>query len=189
MTQTPTAPQFDTPGHPDYYSFPDVNGHIIDLGNPAPEMFSMTAIAAGLSKVCRFNGQIPCFYSVAQHSVIVSRLALPELRPAALIHDASEAYIGDMIKPLKKLIAKAYGPIEKAIETAIFDRFGLEILDLPLVKPYDLEAYRAESGRFRRREVIEWYALNARINLPGDCWEPARAEELFLTEARLYFSF
>ena len=61
-------------------------------------------IAHGLAYQCRFNGQTNAFYSVAQHSLIVAALVPEELRFAALLHDAAEAYLGDMVKPLKVLL-------------------------------------------------------------------------------------
>ncbi|MDP3133715.1 MAG: phosphohydrolase, partial [Burkholderiaceae bacterium] len=68
-------------------------------------------IAHGLAYQCRFNGQTSAFYSVAQHSLMVADLVPPALRRAALLHDAAEAYLGDMVKPLKALVPD-FGHIE-----------------------------------------------------------------------------
>lgn len=59
-------------------------------------------IARSLSMIARFNGHVSKFYSVAQHSVLLSRLAPDDLKMAALLHDASEAYLGDIVAPLKE---------------------------------------------------------------------------------------
>ena len=64
---------------------------------------SIEDIAHGLAFQCRFNGQTGTFYSVAQHSLMVMSLVPEELQFAALLHDAAEAYLGDMVKPLKNL--------------------------------------------------------------------------------------
>ncbi len=81
-------------------------GHYVDLANPDPATIEIRSIAAGLSKICRFSGQCPRFYSVAEHSLHAAALAdflcVPdEAKAAVLLHDAAEAYIGDMVKPLK----------------------------------------------------------------------------------------
>lgn len=101
-----------------------VSGRRIDLRDPQPEAFTLEDIAHGLGNVCRFSGQTRQFYSVAQHSIMVAELVPPEARLAALLHDASEAYIQDVPAPLKALLPE-YALIEHRIEAAIAVRFGL----------------------------------------------------------------
>lgn len=79
-------------------------------------------IAHGLAYQCRFNGQTREFYSVAQHSVMVMNLVPEEHRLAALLHDAAEAYLGDMVKPLKNLFP-AFSEIEAQVMATIGQRF------------------------------------------------------------------
>src|SRR6266403_91014 len=69
--------------------------------NPHPVEICLEDIARGLSKICRFTGQIDPFYSVAEHSVEVMHLVPQELKLAALLHDASEAYLSDLSRPFK----------------------------------------------------------------------------------------
>ncbi|MFH1495895.1 MAG: phosphohydrolase, partial [Pseudomonadota bacterium] len=81
-------------------------------------------IAHGLAYQCRFNGQTSAFYSVAQHSLIVASLVPEELRFAALLHDAAEAYLGDMVKPLKVLLP-SFSEIEDSVTRIIGERFDV----------------------------------------------------------------
>lgn len=110
-----------------YFNFLDVEKNVI----------SISTIARALSNLCRFNGQIEQFYSVAQHSVLCSYLVPKDLAMQALFHDAAEAYIGDVTKPLKSLLP-AYKEIEQRVEFDIFKKLGLEWPLHPLVKEADL---------------------------------------------------
>lgn len=96
----------------------------IDVASIRPSV-----IAHALSNICRYNGHVDDFYSVAQHCVMVSHLVPPELGMEGLMHDAAEAYVGDMVRPLKDLVGDAYRHIEHAVETAIAGRFGLKYDD------------------------------------------------------------
>lgn len=84
-------------------------------------------IAHALSRLNRFGGHIgPEDYSVAQHSVLVSRAVPTQYALWALLHDASEAYLGDVVKPLKHTAAMApYRAIEAVVQRTIYQRFGL----------------------------------------------------------------
>lgn len=81
-------------------------------------------IAHGLAYQCRFNGQTAVFYSVAQHSLMVASLLPPPLHKAALLHDAAEAYLGDVVKPLKHLLP-AFAAIEAGVTRLIAQAFGV----------------------------------------------------------------
>jgi uncharacterized protein len=99
-------------------------GKKFDFANPKASI-DITDIALSLSKVCRFGGHVKSFYSVAAHSVHVSRLVPKELALLGLLHDAPEAYIGDIVRPLKELVSIVVRPIETRIETDIFETFGI----------------------------------------------------------------
>jgi hypothetical protein len=103
---------------------------------PDPLEIDIEDIARGLSNSCRWGGQIRDFYSIAQHCVHVSYLCKPENALLGLLHDAAEAYIGDMIRPLKYLPEMSiYKTIEYGIENAIAKAFNLPTLH----KPDDVE--------------------------------------------------
>lgn len=128
------------------------SGVKVNILNPAPEMINLDDIAKGLSNICRFGGQIHSFSSVARHTLIVWYLAPDHLKKLALLHDATEAYLGDIIKPLKVLLAPLYGPIEKAFEQVIFSKYGLQFTDTEAIKPYDKLALEIEHAFFRKND-------------------------------------
>lgn len=81
-------------------------------------------IAHGLALTCRFSGQCSVFFSVAQHSLMVSELVPPEDALWGLLHDASEAYLGDVPRPLKGYLDR-YRNIETMFMATIADKYGL----------------------------------------------------------------
>lgn len=118
----------------------------------APQAFlidSITDIATTLSRVCRFGGRgLPRFYSVAEHLILCDQIArdkgVPQVyRRTILMHDAAEAYIGDIVSPLKGMLRPAdIEGIENRILSAIFERF--EILPGFSWKEIDLAAFAVE---------------------------------------------
>ena len=92
------------------------SGCYFDLADPKPEHFRFADIAGALAKTCRFGGQIEHFYSVAEHSVHCAAQGESDGLPlgtqaALLMHDAAEAFTGDIIKPLKIMLPR-YSTIE-----------------------------------------------------------------------------
>jgi uncharacterized protein len=120
------------------------SGIYFDLAQPDPCAIQIRDIAGPLSKICRFGAQLPgsLFYSVAEHSVNCWQAARewwpgepPAFYRAVLLHDAAEAFIGDMVRPLKELLP-AYREIEQRIERAIEQRFAVSFAD-PRIKEVD----------------------------------------------------
>ena len=107
-------------------------------------------IAASLSRLCRYTGQLPdpdMHYSVAQHSVLVSHITAPEYALWGLLHDAAEAYIGDVNSPLKSLL-QDYRQVEHRVEQCVWGTFGLRG-SLPMaVKKADRLAFEMEYAQF-----------------------------------------
>lgn len=119
------------------------SGLQINLLRPDPACIHLEDIAHALGNLCRFTGHTRQFYSVAQHSVHVSHLVPPEHALAALLHDATEAYLGDVSSPLKHQLP-AYREIEARMESAIATRFGLTLPLHPSIKAADLVALATE---------------------------------------------
>jgi len=111
-----------------------LSGRRLDLLDPTPVDIEIEDIAHGLSFVARWNGQTKgdFAYSVAEHSLLVERLYSrlsqqldPKWQLAALLHDAPEYVIGDMISPAKAAIGPGYDDLDKRLATAVHIRFGL----------------------------------------------------------------
>jgi hypothetical protein len=101
-----------------------VTGKRFDLFESDADMIDPRDISHSLANLCRFNGHTREFYSVAQHSFIVAELIPEEHKLAALLHDATEAYLGDMIRPLKQWMS-AYQDFEYLIWWRVCERFDI----------------------------------------------------------------
>lgn len=99
------------------------------LTDPRPGEVNIVDIAHALSMQCRYGGHCREFYSVAEHSLAVSYIVPPGMALEGLLHDAAEAYICDVPRPLKQLLGAPYSWIEAKIMTAINERYGTHIVD------------------------------------------------------------
>jgi len=154
--------------------------------SPNPADIDPIDIAHSLANICRYGGHARRFLSVAEHCVMVSHAVAPEHAVWALLHDASEAYVGDMIRPLKHTDElTAYRLIEHRIQSAIATRFGLE-QDMPLeVKLADTRALVNERRIAVTATDHSWGIEHlAPLDVKYKCWSPRVAKRKYLQRLR-----
>jgi hypothetical protein len=148
--------------------------------DPRPEDISIYDIAHALSQLCRFAGHTRVFYSVAQHSVLASTIVSPNRRLEALLHDAAEAYVVDVPRPLKRMLP-AYRDIESRIDEVIRARFKLPRRPSVEIRIADEEMLATE-GRDLMHNSHTWALREVpRVDLSITAWSPHVAETRFLT--------
>jgi hypothetical protein len=146
----------------------------------ADEVF-IDDIAHALSMLCRFGGHCLRFYSVAEHSVLLSRAAAPEDRLWALLHDATEAYLVDVPRPLKPFLV-GYKEAEGKIMRAVCEKFGLGD-DMPdRVKDADKRILFDERSQNMATAPVRWASDAAPIGVLLHFWTPAVARSNFLSD-------
>lgn len=154
------------------------SGSYFDFENPEGSTVDLHDIVLGLSHLCRFTGQCHTFYSVAEHSVHCSYLVPPEDALAALMHDAAEAVLGDVSRPLKSLLPD-YKRIEKRVEAAIAVRFGLPAEMPDSVKKADLHMLAVEQRQCMLNKD-RWPGIDIDGPVPEiKFWTPAEAYSRF----------
>lgn len=156
------------------------SGRYLDLSAPSPRHIDIGDIAHALSNICRFGGHTREFYSVAQHSVMASRIVPPEHALAALLHDAAEAYIGDMVLPAKQLLPQ-FRTLEADVWQAVAVAFGLPEELPPCVKRADLVILATERRDLLSEQATPWPVLEGVTPLPAVIapWKPSDACALF----------
>lgn len=175
------------------------SGKYFDYDDPRPEHISAYDIARALSNICRFGGHTDRFWSVASHAVLVSWVveeemkAGPELAYAALHHDSHEAYIGDVVTPLKQMLGDVYRDLRCRVDAAIGTALGVDpsLFEHPIVKQADELALRLEAAKLKRSRGVGAHWGNYETYDPRDYdihgEEPEKAEGIFQrTHTRLY---
>ncbi|HWK30224.1 MAG TPA: hypothetical protein VNS09_26890 [Solirubrobacter sp.] len=164
-----------------------LSGRRVNPLDARPEDIDIADVAGALANLCRFGGHSRAFYSVAQHSVIVCDqlealgATRDELR-AALLHDAAEAYLGDLPHPIKHRseLGAAFKAAETQLEAVIAERFALPDASAR-VKPLDRALLAAERRVFSRVSW-PWPELDGvePLDVTIEPWPPERAREEFL---------
>jgi hypothetical protein len=158
---------------------------------PDPELILIPDIAHALAHQCRFGGHTRKFHSVAQHSVRVAELLhteSPDTQLAGLLHDATEAYLVDLPKPIK-LKMPNYVEAEDKLMRAISARFDVSeaLFSCPEVKDADkaslvIESRVLMSPLHPRFDLTKRDIENASGLTMGECWTPEEAEKHFLNK-------
>ena len=165
-----------------------VSGRRFNPLEPDADEVDIADIARALSNQCRFGGNCRVFYSVAQHSCIVSDLVAARGHDVetvlwALLHDASEAYLVDLPHPLKHRseLGRLYAAAEHRLQAAICERFGLPPTQPPVIKEVD-RALLATERHAVAQVTWEWPELEGvePLDLEIDPWLPDRALDEFL---------
>lgn len=133
--------------------------------DPRPEDVAVEDIAHALSMLCRFGGHTRFHYSVAHHSMLLSRAVPEELAPWALLHDASEAYLVDVPRPIKAAL-EGYAAIEQTLLRIIAERFELPWPVPPELAVYDHRILMNERGVLMATPPALWPEEGLEI-LPG----------------------
>ena len=186
-----------------------LSGRRLDLLDPSPLDIEVEDIAHGLARVARWNGQTngAHIFSVAQHMLLVEAVLRQQtprvdhrVRLAAMLHDAPEYVIGDMISPFKAVIGGSYKVVEKRLLSAIHIRFGLPAA-LPAeierqIKAADMGAAYLEATHlagFAQAEAKRLFGRDPKLPAATEKdyvtqWSAGRAEKQFLARFKTLFS-
>lgn len=157
--------------------------------DPHPDDLRIEDIAHALSNLCRWTGHSRKFYSVAQHCCLVSDNLPPSLQLEGLLHDASEAYLSDLSRPIKHAagLGEIYRKVEGRIEKSLATKFGFSLSQSPEVKIVDNQLLYTEARDLMQGFV--WSKDSASTNQTGEPkylskkiepWSPKKAEREFL---------
>lgn len=168
------------------------SGRYFDFLDPQPDQFTLGDIAGALSKICRFGGQVSRFYSVAEHCMQCAFVAdcdgLPvDTQIACLMHDAAEAFTGDIVKPLKIMLPE-FKEIEQRVEAVIAEKFCIDFhSNAALVREIDHAMLIHERRRLFSRDSVTWHGENEvrRLHTAVNGLEPEDAERLFVSRAAM----
>lgn len=146
--------------------------------DPRPEEIFIEDIAHALSMQCRYAGHCKKFYSVAEHSVILAEYVPAPFKLWALLHDASEAYLTDIPRPLKGDLA-GYRALEDRVMLAVCQRFGLSD-DMPSIVAEADDRIIGDERSNLSNPWVEWTYSPKPLGVRLHHWSPEMAEQVFL---------
>lgn len=166
-------------------------GRAVDLVRPRPEDICLEDIAHALAHQCRYTGHAKRFFSVAEHSVLCAdqiyhETGIRSLAWSGLMHDAHEAYTGDVASPIKACLGDAWRSFESRLERAVSARYG--VFQTHETRLADLRALHTE-----REQVLPWpppqeWLIPHAEKYPGGLlfWTPSQAKVAFLSAVTAY---
>jgi uncharacterized protein len=148
--------------------------------DPMIDEIDIEDIAHSLSMQCRYTGHTKKFYSVAEHSVYISYFVKPENALWGLLHDASEAYLTDIPRPVKPYLPE-YKKAELQMMRVIAAKFGLDWPEPAEVKEMDTRILFNERRDLLHTSILDWNLSGEPIpGLTCEGWQPAKAKRVFL---------
>lgn len=157
------------------------SGRRFNPTNPHTDAIVIQDIAHSLSMQCRFSGHCKKFYSVAQHSVLVSHVCNHDDALWGLMHDASEAYLVDIPRPLKQSGKfEAYKDMEAKMMKAICKRFGLPEIEPKSVKRADTILLATEARDLMAPLRPDWSQPEEPLPFKIEAWDPQTAKKNFM---------
>ncbi len=153
--------------------------------DPRAEEVNIEDIANALSKACRYAGHCLRFYSVAEHCVHVADKAPFALKLTALMHDASEAYLVDMPRPIKPFIG-GYAEIEDRLMKVIAAKFGFLWPVPPEIKKLDNGILNDEREQNMVSPPRDWQVPDPAIGAKLQFWNPEQARHEFMDAFNAY---
>lgn len=162
-----------------------LSGSRFSILKPDPDAVKIEDIACALARQARFNGHTRFFYSVGQHSCLGAQVSpTKDVALQMLFHDATEAYVGDLVSPVKALLPD-FEIIESRIHWAIAQKFGLEYPMPKIIKQIDRRLLATEIRDLITKDLKSW---NIKEDEPFDFpiipWPPEVTEARFLEMAR-----
>lgn len=162
-----------------------LSGTRFNILKPDPEAVRIEDIACALARQARFNGHTRFFYSVGQHSCLGAEVSpTKEIALHMLFHDATEAYVGDLVSPVKALLPD-FEVIESRIHWAISKKIGLEYPLPKVVKQIDRRLLATEVRDLITKDIASWgIGADEPFEFPIIPWPPEVTEARFLEIAR-----
>lgn len=163
-----------------------LSGQRFNILNPHPKDIRLEDIACSLARQARFNGHTRFFYSVGQHSCLGAQVSpTKDIAKQMLFHDATEAYIGDLVSPVKRLLPD-FEIIEGRIHRAICEKFDLEMPSPKVIKQIDRRLLATEVRDLITKDLKSWgISEDEPYDFPVIPWPPEVTEARFLDLAKL----